>query len=235
MPRELLLTKQGLATKALSEKQFGGRKARADKVRHIRDAQLATLSAAYDIQKQALDLRHAQEIKQQKQEWRDLSAKRDQLWADWRTEFGINERPRRQGDGGQTGSGDQGSAGDRGDDGKATALPARKRPADQFATANKILAEKPKRAADSPVKKEFTPAAPESDRPKAGWKQRRSAAERKLDGSYKPRQRKGQTSSMCCMIAALPLFVGQTYADFADPAITRRHRYHHGTHAERKA
>ena len=78
--RELMLTKQALAKKALSEKQFGSRKVRADKVRHIRDAQLATLVAAYDIQKQALDLRHAQEIKQQKQEWRDLSAKRDQLW-----------------------------------------------------------------------------------------------------------------------------------------------------------
>ena len=195
--RELMLARQALAKKALSEKQFGSRKARADKLRYIRDAQLATLSAAYDIQKQALDLRHAEEIKQQKQEWRDLSARRDQLWDEWRAEFGIRERPRRQGDGGKTGSGDQGSAGDQGGGGKAPALPARKQPADHFANANKILAEKPKRAADSPVKKEFTPAAaPESDRPKAGWKQRKSAAERKLDGSYKPRQRKGLTPKM---------------------------------------
>ena len=197
MRRELLLTKQGLATKALSEKQFDSRKARADKLRHIRDAQLATLSAAYDIQKQALDLRHAQEIKQQKQEWRDLSTKRDRLWADWRMEFGIKERPRRQGDGSQTGSGDQGSAGDRGGDGKAPAPPARKRPTEQFPTANKMHAEKQKPAVDTRFKKEFTPAAtPEPVRPKAGWKQRKSAAERKLDGSYKPRQRKGQTPSM---------------------------------------
>ena len=138
-----------------------------------------------------------QEIKQQKQEWRDLSARRDQLWDEWRAEFGIKERPRRQGDGGKTGDGDQGSAGDQGGGGKAPAPPIRKRPADQFANANKILAEKPKRPADSKVKKEFTPAAaPESDRPKAGWKQRKSAAERKLDGSYKPRQRKGLTPKM---------------------------------------
>ena len=41
--RELMLTRQALAKKALSEKQFGSRKARADKIRHIRDAQLATL------------------------------------------------------------------------------------------------------------------------------------------------------------------------------------------------
>jgi hypothetical protein len=195
--RELMLTRQALATKALSEKQFGSRKARADKLRHIRDAQLATLSAAYDIQKQALDLRHAAEIKKQKQEWRDLSTKRDQLWAEWRTEFGIRDRPRRQSDGSQAGSGDQGSAGDRGGDGKAPAPPARKRPADQFPTADKILAEKQKRAAESPFKKEFAPAAtPEPIRPKAGWKQRRTAAERKLDGSYKPRRRKGQTPTM---------------------------------------
>ncbi len=194
--RELMLARQALSKKALSEKQSGRRKVRADKLRHIRDAQLATLSAAYDIQKQALDLRHAQEIKQQKQEWRDLSAERDRLWAEWRAEFGIKERPRRQGNSSKTGSGDQGSAGDQGG-GKAPAPPARKRPADQFANANKNLAEKPKRAADSRVQKEFTPAAaPEADRPKAGWKQRRSAAERKRDGSYKPRQRKGQTPSM---------------------------------------
>jgi Relaxase/Mobilisation nuclease domain len=195
--RELMLARQALAKKTLSEKQSGRRKVRADKLRHIRDAQLATLSAAYDIQKQALDLRHAEEIKNQKQEWRDLSARRDQLWGEWRAEFGIKERPRRQGDGGKTGDGDQGSAGDQGGGGKAPVPPIRKRPADQFANANKILTEKPKRAAESRVQKEFTPAAaPESDRPKAGWKQRKSAAERKLDGSYKPRQRKGLTPKM---------------------------------------
>jgi hypothetical protein len=195
--RELMLARQALAKKALSEKQFGSRKARADKLRYIRDAQLATLSAAYDIQKQALDLRHAQEIRQQKQEWRDLSIERDRLWAEWRTEFGIKERPRRHGDSGQAGTGDQGSSGDQGGGGKAPAPPARKRPADHFANANKILAEKPKRAVDSRAKKEFTsPPADDPDRPKAGWKQRRSAAERKLDGSYKPRQRKGPTRTM---------------------------------------
>ena len=91
----------------------------------------------------------------------------------------------------------QGSAGDQGGGGKAPAPPIRKRPADQFANANKILAEKPKRPAASKVGQEFTPAAaPESDRPKAGWKQRKSAAERKQDGSYKPRQRKGLTPKM---------------------------------------
>ena len=49
--RELMLASQALAKKALSEKHAGSRKARADKLRHIRDVQLATLSAAYDLQK----------------------------------------------------------------------------------------------------------------------------------------------------------------------------------------
>jgi hypothetical protein len=194
--RELMMARQALAKKALSEKQSGSRKARADKLRHIRDAQMATLAAAYDIQKQALDLCHAAEIRQQKQEWRDLSTERDRLWAGWRTVFGIKERVRRQGDSGQAGTGDQagdqGSAGDQGGGGKAPAPPAQKRPADHFANANKILAEKPKRPAAPQARDEFTPAAgSDPDRPKAGWKKRRSAAERKLDGSYKPRQRRG--------------------------------------------
>ena len=196
MRRELLLTKQGVATKALSEKQFGSRKARADKVRHIRDAQLATLSAAHDIQKRALDLRHAQDIKLEKQEWRALSASRDQLWDEWRAEFGIKERVRQRGDSGGAGDGDQGGAGDQGG-GQAPAPPLRKQPADRFAEASKMVPDKPNWPPDSRVKKDFNPVpASESDRPKAGWKQRRSAAERRQDGSYKPRQRKGRTPSM---------------------------------------
>ena len=50
---------------------------------------------------------------------------------------------------------------------------------------------KPAQSPDSPVKKKFEDKvapqpAPDSPKP---WRQRRSAAERKADGSYKPRQR----------------------------------------------
>ena len=79
--RELLLVKQGLAQKALSEKHFGKRKARAVRIRLIRDAQFEALSHAYDIQKQALDLRHEREAAVQKQEWQALSIERKRLWA----------------------------------------------------------------------------------------------------------------------------------------------------------
>ena len=104
--RELMLARQALAKKALSEKQAGSRKARADKLRHIRDAQLghAVRRLRHPESRRSI-CATPQEIKQQKQEWRDLSAERDRLWAEWRAEFGIRERPRRQGDGSHAGRG----------------------------------------------------------------------------------------------------------------------------------
>ena len=104
--RELLLAKQGLAQKALSEKQFGSRKVRADRIRLIRDAQLATLSKAYDIQKEDLDRRHAQEIEKQKLDWKALSIERKKLWDEWKAEFGETQRRQRTDQGSSSGSGD---------------------------------------------------------------------------------------------------------------------------------
>ena len=192
--RELLLAKQGLAQKALSEKQFGSRKVRADRIRLIRDAQLATLSKAYDIQKEDLDRRHAQEIEKQKLDWKALSIERKKLWDEWRAEFGETQRRQRT---------DQGSSSGSGDSRARSPAPPRARdhfsdPATRTPVPNqsndpdkqvKTPAPKP---ANSAVSAEFTPAAsPDVPPSKAGWKKRRSAAERRADGSYKPRQRKG--------------------------------------------
>src|SRR6202007_1957924 len=94
----------------------------------VRDAQMATLSRAYDIQKQALDLRHEQEIAAQKQEWRDLSTTRKKLWDEWREEFGVRDRRRRVGQGGR---GSQDGAG-------AAQAPSPARPSDRFADAVKL-------------------------------------------------------------------------------------------------
>jgi hypothetical protein len=104
--RELMLAKEALAKKALSEKQFGKRKVRADRVCLVRDAQLATLAKAFDIQKQALDQRHAQEIATQKAEWQALSTERKRLWAQWEAEFGPRQT-QRQGQGSGSSSGDR--------------------------------------------------------------------------------------------------------------------------------
>jgi hypothetical protein len=107
-----------------------------------------------------------------------LSIERKRLWQQWEAEFG--QRPRQTAG---TGSGGQGDS--------QAPSPAPRRPRQYFAdTAEPIKKEAPK-AADSQVKAEFDPAAkPDNPPPKPGWKQRRSAAERKADGTYKPRQRK---------------------------------------------
>jgi uncharacterized protein YhaN len=173
--RQLLAAKHGLATRALSDKQFGKRDARAQKIKIVRDSQLQGLAHAYDIQKQALDQRHAQEIAAQKLEWKALSVERKSLWAQWEQEFGPRQT-QRQGQGSGSSSGD----------GQAPARPRR-----QFADTSQNPVKKPARTSESPVKKKFEDKAapkPEGDSPKP-WRQRRSAAERKADGSYKPRQR----------------------------------------------
>jgi hypothetical protein len=122
--REIMTARQALAKRALSDKQFGSRKYRAGKIKIVRDAQTETLSRAYDIQKQALDLRHEQEIVAQKQAWRDLSAERKKQWDAWHAEFGTATRRQRT---------DQGSQG--GDD--RARSPAPLRPRSQFADAGR--------------------------------------------------------------------------------------------------
>jgi hypothetical protein len=186
-----LLVKQGLARKALSEKQFGKRKVRADRVRLIRDAQLEALSHAHDIQKHALDQRHHREITAQKFEWQALSIERKRLWQQWEAEFG--QRPRQRTDQGSSGRSDS-----------RAPSPAPRRAKDQFPDARRKSSPSPStdpqkqvqkpatKTADSRAKGDFNPAAePDGTPPKPGWKKRRSAAERKADGSYKPQQRKG--------------------------------------------
>jgi Relaxase/Mobilisation nuclease domain len=170
--RQLLAAKHGLATRALSDKQFGKRHTRAEKIKIVRDAQLEALSRAYDLQKQALDQRHAQQIAAQKAEWSALSVERKRLWQEWEQEFGPRQT-QRQGQGSGSNSGDR----------QASARPRR--------TFAETASKKPAQAPDSPVRKKFEDKAapkPEPDSPKP-WRQRRSAAERKADGSYKPRQR----------------------------------------------
>jgi hypothetical protein len=176
-----MTARQGLATRALSDKQFGKRKTRADKIRLVRDAQMQTLAAAFDIQKHALEARHAQEIDRQKQEWRELATERTKLWDEWKQEFGMRQRQRQTAQGGHGGD-------------TRAAPPPRPRPrtntTEQFLGAGKPVRKTAPKPDDSRIKTEFEPAASkEPSQPKPGWKQRRSAAERRADGSYKPRPR----------------------------------------------
>jgi hypothetical protein len=206
--REIMTARQSIAARALSDKQFGKRKVRAEKVKIVRDAQMQALARAFDIQKKALDLRHAQEIDRQKQEWRELGAERKKLWDEWKQEFGVRQRQRqtaRSGSGGDSRGrtpatpklkdqfpdiSQMAGAGQTRDARKMPAQPT-PRATEQFLGAGKpVQTTAQKKAAESPVKEQFAPAAnPDSPHPKAGWKKRRSAAERKADGSYKPRTR----------------------------------------------
>ena len=207
--REIMTARHALATRSLSNKQFGKRKTRADRVKLVRDAQMQALAHAYDIQKQALDHRQAQEIERQKQEWRALSTERKKLWDEWREEFGVRQRQQRTGAGSQGGGGtarapirpkdhfpdapNKAPADASGDGGQ----PAKKqppKPAEQFLGAGRPLRKTTPKPADSRLKAEFEPGpSPAPPDPKAGWKKRRSAAERREDGSYRPRNRKGPT------------------------------------------
>jgi hypothetical protein len=190
--REVMTARQALATRALSDKQFGKRKHRADRVKILRDAQMQALGVAFDIQKEALDQKHEHEIERQKQDWRDLSTERQKLWDEWREEFGVRERQRQTARSGQGGDSRGRTAAapklknQFPDGGKLASQPPPKA-TERFLGAGKPVA-RPK-AADSRAKAEFDPAAAKEKSQKPGYKQRRSAAERKADGSYKPRQR----------------------------------------------
>ena len=147
--RQLLAAKHGLATRALSDKQFGKRHTRAQKIKIVRDAQLEALSRAYDLQKDALNQRHQQEIATQKSEWQALSIERKRLWAQWETEFGPRQTQRQ-------GQGSGSSSGDR----QAPARPRR--------TFDETASQK-RRRSGLPVRKKFedkAPPKPETDSPK---------------------------------------------------------------------
>jgi Relaxase/Mobilisation nuclease domain len=178
--RELMLVKRGLAVRGLSDQQFSSRKTRALRVQLVRDAQMAALSRAFDIQKQDLYCQHQRDIARQKAEWSALSIERKRLWAAWEAEFGVRQRQKT----------DQGSGGDShfADVSKMvfdSQAPSPARPGQNFADAAK---QTPKPAGERVARKFEDSAQPGA--PKPGWKQRRSAAERKADGSYKPRQRR---------------------------------------------
>ena len=174
--REIMNAKYALSIRALSDKQFATRKVRAERVKALRDAQMKALSVAFDIQKQALDLRHEQEIDRQRQDWRDLAAERTKLWDEWRQEFDIKPRQIQR-----TGTGDSRSA---------SPPRPRSKAQEQFLGAGKPVARAKPKAPDSRVIEKFEDSA-KPNAPKPGYRQRRSAAERKADGTYKPRQRNG--------------------------------------------
>jgi hypothetical protein len=109
--------------------------------------------------------RHASEVAARKTIWRQLAAEREKVWSDYRQEFAIKEAE-------QENVGQQQShRGEFGEAASGAAKPERERKADQNQG----------NGADR------TPPVEKSTR--RDWRARRSAAERKADGTYKKRDR----------------------------------------------
>ena len=137
--RQLIAAKHALATRALSDKQFGKRHTRAGKIKIVRDAQLEALSRAYDIQKQALDHRQAAGDRRAEGRMEALSVERE-------TPLGAMGAGIRTPPDAAAGSGIRQQLGDR----QAPARPRRPVP-----EPTKTRSRNRRRPPNSPVKKKF--------------------------------------------------------------------------------
>jgi hypothetical protein len=155
----------------LRQTQAQRRKARADTLRAACRHELAQNTALFKQQRNALSERHAGEVIAERAEWRAIAAERDKAWAEFRREFSARDVQREAG---------AASALRQQFNGAAS---GEERAATQAQTEGKAGGREGNGAAGAPpVQKEA----------KTGWRARRSAEERKADGSYKPRDRGGR-------------------------------------------
>jgi hypothetical protein len=108
--------------------------------------------------------RHASEVAAQKTVWRQLAAEREKVWSDYRKEFATPE-PQQEADQQQSHRDEFREAA------SGTGKPERERNADQNQGNGADRAPIPEKS------------------PQRDWRARRSATERKADGSYKKRDR----------------------------------------------
>ncbi|WGJ13875.1 relaxase/mobilization nuclease domain-containing protein [Methylocapsa sp. D3K7] len=150
---------------ALRKRQAQSRNERAATLKAARRVELAKLSQEFQKDLDAMKTRHASEVAAQKAVWRQLAAEREKVWSDYRKEFPIPEPQQDKGDQQQSHRDEFREAA------SGTAKPERERKADK----------NPGNGADR------APTVEKS--PRRDWRARRSAAERKADGSYKKRDR----------------------------------------------
>ncbi|MGB3539105.1 MAG: relaxase/mobilization nuclease domain-containing protein [Mesorhizobium sp.] len=147
---------------ALRQSQAQRRKGRADILRAACRHELQQAAAEFRIQRKALSERHAGEIVAEKAEWRNIATERDKAWAEYRREF---------------------------------ALPAR----DQSGTLQASMSQRFNQASTGKEREDSGKVRDGKGEGRAGsgggqqqaggWRKRRSADERRADGSYKPRNR----------------------------------------------
>lgn len=167
--RKQFQQQQETEKQALRQRQAQSRNARADTLKAARRVELAKLAQEFQNNRDSMKTRHAAEVAAQKAVWRQLAAEREKVWSDYREEFAIPE-PRQDKADGQQSHRDEFREAASGTT-QAVAKPKYERRADKVQRG----------AAD------MTPEAEKSTR--RGWRARRSAAERKADGSYLKRDR----------------------------------------------
>lgn len=150
---------------ALRKRQAQTRNERAATLKASRGVELAKLSKEFQRNRETLKARHATDIAAQKAAWQQLAAEREKVWAEFHKEFGIPEAEQNKDD-------------------------RQKTRRDQFQEAAVGAAHKPDRSrTPDEVKEEAIEAVRAERSNQQGWRARRSAAERKADGTYRARDR----------------------------------------------
>jgi hypothetical protein len=161
----------------LRHRQRAARTRRAGVLEAARNAELAQAAERFEAKKAALRAAAQAERAQERVAWQTLDREREEQWAAWRVTFGIGSRPHaaqvqaRQAQDAAQGHGPSGDGKDWGDGWtyrrQSGGAPASRAPSPSL----------PPGAEDSATP---DPAA------RQAWKARRSAAQRKADGDYKP-------------------------------------------------
>jgi hypothetical protein len=149
---------------ALRQSQAQRRKGRADILRAARRHELQQAAAEFRVQHKALCERHAHEIAAEKAEWRNIAVERDKAWAEYRREFALPAR-----------------------DQSETLRPSMSHRFNQVSTGKEQKLETSGKGRDG--KGEGRTGSGGGQQQTGGWRKRRSADERRADGSYKPRNR----------------------------------------------
>jgi hypothetical protein len=164
--RKQFQQQQETQKQALRQRQAQSRNERAATLKAARRVELAKLSQEFQKNRETMKARHASGVAAQKTVWRQLAAEREKVWSDYRQEFAAE----------QENAGQQQSHRDEFQETasgttRAEAKPEHERKADQNQGNGADL----------------TPTTEKL--PRRDWRARRSAAERKADGSYRARDR----------------------------------------------
>jgi hypothetical protein len=162
--------------KSLQERQAQSKRNRADTLKAARRVELARLSEDYRKSRRVMAERHAKEVAAERADWKKLAVERVRMWAEFKRDFAMPEPVRdlaqhrfsvreefRRGASGDAELKPRPSQSDQQN------VPAGRRNPQQSATVSGD-----KEQASTETK---------------GWRARRSASERRADGSYRPRER----------------------------------------------